>query len=382
MGALEFHPGFDVSYTHDNNIFLTRDQEKSDEIIRYIPSLRLDLPFGAASKASGSFKYERKDFDKFDTEDADNTYTTAALILERLFGSYYWKTNGNWDKTDDPSSSETQSTTGARTPHAVGKVSTSLGYGGYEENKVHLEINGSAGRDQYERALNDRLNKWDYRLGGIGEYKFTEKTAVRLDYGFIRTDFTQRASGDQRDDSRAHFVRGGLAFTPGALITGHATFGAEFREFDTSISADNRTDRDTTGFSADVDLTYAVQPERTTINLRFTAGLEPSSTPGQFGYQKYRADGTLTQGLFFLSDQLEASLTPSYEVNNFIKKGDVGANRKDKIVSVKVGLTYRAKSEVFPWFTSVEYEYKKKDSSEDTNDYRDNTVMVKVGLQF
>ncbi|MEK7873067.1 MAG: hypothetical protein AAB502_04310, partial [Chloroflexota bacterium] len=133
LGALEFHPGFDVSYTHDNNIFLTRDQEKSDEIIRYIPSLRLDLPFGAASKASGSFKYERKDFDKFDTEDADNTYTTAALILERLFGSYYWKTNGNWDKTDDPSSSETQSTTGARTPHAVGKVSTSLGYGGYEE---------------------------------------------------------------------------------------------------------------------------------------------------------------------------------------------------------------------------------------------------------
>lgn len=377
LGALELHPGFEVKYSHDSNVFLTRGDEKSDDIMRYIPSINLSLPFGSASNLGGSFKYEVRDFDRFDAEDAETHSTTANMNLERIFGSFYSRTNGSWDKSDDPSSSETQSTTGPRTPRTAGKISTALGYGGYEENKVHLEANGSAARDHYERALNDRLNKWDYRLGGIGEYKFTEKTAIRLDYGFIRTDFIQRVASDQRDDSKAQFVRGGLAFTPGALVTGHATFGAEFREFDNTLSLTDTRDRDTSSFSADVDLTWQARPERTTINVRFTAGLEPASSPGQFGFRKFRVDGTLTQGLFFISDQLELGVNPSWERNEFLR-----SERSDTLRTVKVSLTYKAKSELFPWFVGAEYEYGRKNSNEDTNDYQHVVVMVKVGLQF
>ena len=382
LGALELHPGFEFSYSHDNNIFLTRDQEKSDDIYRYTPSIRLTLPFGSASSASASYKYEIKDYQDFDTEDAFNQTTNASLNLERIIGSFYSRSTGSWEKTNDPSSSETQSATGAQTPRTNGKASTALGYGGYEENKVHLEAKGGFSRDQYERALNDRLNKYDYRAEGLGEYKFTEKTAIRLEYGFIRTDFTTRTASDQRDDSRAHYVRGGLAFTPGALITGHATFGAEFREFDKSLTLTDTSNRDITGFSSDVDLTWEARPERTTVNLRFAAGLEPASSPGQFGYRKYRVDGTLTQGLFFISDQLEMGVNSSWERNDFLSKGSIDTSRKDTTVTAKVSLTYRAKSEVFPWFVTGEYEYGRKNSNEDTNDYSHNVVMVKVGLQF
>ena len=376
-GALEFHPGFEHSYAYDDNIFLSRSGEKGDSIYRYIPSLGLYLPFAAQSSATGTLKYERRDFDKYDSEDSDNILTRGDLNLERIYTNFYSRTSASWEKTDDPSSSEAQSATAPRTPRTATTFETALGYGGYAESRVRLEVNAKSTFDQYERTINDRLNKWEQRLGTLGDYGFAPKTAVRLEYGFIRTDFTDRTALDQSDDSRGHFVRAGLAFAPGALITGHATFGAEFREFDDTPSTLSTGSRDATSFSSDVDLIWSARPQRTTVKMRFSSGLEAASSAGQFGYRRYRVDGTLSQGLFFISDRLELGLTPSWERDDFLS-----SSRKDTVYGTKVGLIYRARSVQLPWHVGVSYEHKKRSSNEDINDYKDNIVMVMVGLQF
>jgi len=386
LGSLEIHPQIDISVKDDNNIFKTKTGEKSDTIFTYAPELNflLKIPGSKESNITTGFKYEIIDFDKFGGEDVENSTTKAGMNLERLGGNWYSRTDGQWLDTSDASSSETQSTTGARTPRTEGKFDTKLGVGGYNDkgtqDKMHFEVSAGLTRNRYDRAGQDRLENNLTRAGLLAEFAISQKTSLRFDYDFKRTRFINRASTAQNDDARDHSLRAGFSFNPSALISGRATVGGVFRLLDNRDLNDG-SDRDTTGISADVDLTWNARPSKTLVNLTFASGIENASTPGQFGFRKWRLGGRLTQGLFFISNNLELTVAPSIENNAFIEDTD---NRKDNLVTVSADVKYSAPTKRFPWFAALELtrESKTTNGNKSSIEYTQTTYSLKVGVKY
>lgn len=304
---------------------------------------------------------------------------TASLNLERINGNIYSRTNGTWEDTSDASSSETQSVTGARTQRTKGEVDTELGFGGYDGSKFRLEGNGGITRNRYDQTAQDRLENDLTRLGALTEIAFSPKTNIRIDYEFERVKYTNRTSSDQRDNAKDHAIRAGLSFTPSALITGHATFGVEFRQFDENISTTDNADRDSNNFSADVDLTWEARPAKTKVNVTGASSIENSSTPGQFGFRKWSIGGTLTQGLPFISQNLDLILSSSLERNLFLR-----ASRKDSLLNFGSELKYQSPSKRYPWYASFEFGYERKTTNENkaTIEYDNNTFEFLVGMTY
>ena len=386
LGSLEIHPQIDISVKDDNNIFKTKTGEKSDTIFTYVPELNflLKIPGSKESNITTGFKYEIIDFDKFGGEDVENSTTKSGLNLERLGGNWYSRTDGQWLDTSDASSSETQSTTGARTPRTEGKFDTKLGVGGYNDkgaqDKTHFEVSVGRTLNRYDRSGQDRLENKLTRAGLLAEFAISQKTSLRFDYEFNRTRFINRASTAQNDDARDHSLRAGFSFNPSALISGRATVGGVFRLLDKRDQNDG-SDRDTTGISADVDLTWNARPSKTSVNLTFASGIENASTPGQFGFRKWRLGGRLTQGLFFISNNMELTVAPSIENNAFIEDPD---NRKDNLVTVTADVKYSAPSKRFPWFTALELtrESKTTNGNKSSIEYTQTTYSLKVGVVY
>jgi len=393
LGSLEIHPQIDISVKDDNNIFKTKTGEKSDTIFTYVPELNflLKIPGSKESNITAGFKYEIIDFDKFGGEDVGNLTAKGGLNLERvdlfdgfLGANWYSRTDGQWLDTSDASSSETQSTTGARTPRTEGKFDTKLGVGGYNDkgaqDKTHFEVSVGRTLNRYDRAAQDRLENNLTRAGLLAEFAISQKTSLRFDYDFKRTRFINRASTAQNDDARDHSLRAGFSFNPSALISGKATVGGVFRLLDKRDQNDG-SDRDTTGISADVDLTWNARPSKTSVNLTFASGIENASTPGQFGFRKWKLGGRLTQGLFFISNNLELTVAPSIENNAFIEDPD---NRKDNLVTVTADVKYSAPSKRFPWFAALELkrESKTTNGNKSSIEYTQTSYGFKVGVVY
>ena len=130
IGALDIHPGFEVSVKTDDNIFLSKNDAKNDTIMTYAPSIDVELPFAGESSFEAGFDYTIEDFNKFGNEDNESKTATIGLNLERINGNIYSRTSGTWEDTSDASSSEQESATGARTQRTKGEVDTALGFGG------------------------------------------------------------------------------------------------------------------------------------------------------------------------------------------------------------------------------------------------------------
>ncbi len=378
LGALEIHPGIDVSVKEDTNVFLTNTDTKSDTIMTYVPTVKLSRSFGGESDFDVKFKYEIIDYDKFGAEDTENKTVTGNLNFEKINGNGYWRTNGIWEDTADASSSETQTTTGPRTPRTKGEVDSHVGIGGYDGSKLRLEVSAGLTWNRYLRAAQDRLESDLTRGGALVEYAISPKTNIRVDYEFERQKYTNRTVDDQRDNARDHAIRAGFSFTPSALITGHATLGFVRRTFDETISTTDESDRDTNNISADVDLTWKWK-KGTTVNGTFKSTIASSSTPGQVAYRKWDAGGTLTQDLPFISNNLKFTLNPSYEKNIFIRN-----SRIDSILKWQAGFKYTAVSKKYPWFASFDFKDERKSTNENKSsvEYHDNTYEFKVGLQY
>ena len=238
-------------------------------------------------------------------------------------------------------------------------------------------------RNRYERAASNRLENDLTRGGALVEYAISPKTNIRVDYEFERVRYTNRTTAQQRDDARDHAIRAGLSFTPSALITGHATVGAEFRLYDENISTTNEADRDTNNISADVDLTWDGK-KGTTVNLTFGSSIENASSTGEFGYRKWNVGSTLTQDLPFISNNLKFTLNPTYEKNIFFRT----LGRIDSLMTWKAGFKYTAVSKRYPWFASFDFKDEKKftngivGSPKSDIEYHDNTYEFKVGMQY
>jgi hypothetical protein len=344
----------------------------------YVPTVKFSGSFGGESDFDVKFKYEIIDYDKFGGEDVENKTVTGNLNFEKINGNGYWRTNGTWEDTADASSSETQTTTGPRTPRTKGEVDSQIGIGGYDGSKLHIEVSTGLTRNRYDRAAQDRLENDLTRGGGLIEYAISPKTNIRVDYEFERVRYTNRTTSDQRDDARDHAIRAGLSFTPSALITGHATVGVERRMFDTTISTTDQADRDTSNISADVDLTWDGK-KGTTVNGTVGSSLESSSTPGQVAFRKWNVGGTLTQDLPFISNNLKFTLNPTYEKNIFVR-----ASRIDSLLTWKAGFKYSAVSKKYPWFASFDFKDERKSTNENKGsvEYHDNTYEFKVGMQY
>ena len=69
IGALDIHPGFEVSVKTDDNVFLTKNNTKNDTIMTYAPSIDVKLPFAGESSFEAGFDYTIEDFNKFGNED-------------------------------------------------------------------------------------------------------------------------------------------------------------------------------------------------------------------------------------------------------------------------------------------------------------------------
>ncbi len=96
----------------------------------------------AASGATARAEVDIQDFSDNNSEDTENITLEGGLNLERIYGRFYSRTTARWLDTDESASSEEQSAIGTGRGRKLVSVGTAAGFGGYDDDKSRLEVNG------------------------------------------------------------------------------------------------------------------------------------------------------------------------------------------------------------------------------------------------
>ena len=360
FGALEIHPGLEYRFIYDDNIFKDRSGKVDDLINQVTPSIGFKLPLGGRRHEINLYSEAR--FWAFEDRDNENhqDYFGRGNALFRLGDRFELTGSGSFEKTEDPSTSELQSTTGARTPRT-----NLIGSGGVVwkvSPKTRLSIGGRFTQDRYKQPSNDRLEKDG--IGGSVEafYLLLPKTSIVFSYRFNATDFVNRPATDSNDDSSTHTVLGGVEFDPTAKLSGRISVGATMREFE-AIGRRNET-----AISVATDLTWRPLA-RSTLGFQFRREFADASQSGETVITRTTANGSVQQALtrkFGIDASFNAVL------DEFLNSP---TQRVDITYTAATGVEYRLSR----WLNfGVAYEFEKKDSDADVNDYTQSQGIFKI----
>ncbi|MEE8109877.1 MAG: outer membrane beta-barrel protein, partial [bacterium] len=157
FGALELHPGLAYQLTYDDNIFKERTDKVDDLISKITPSISLRLPL--AGRRHEINLYSEARFFAFEDRHNENhqDYLGKGDFIFRFGRVAELNTGASFETTQDPSSSEQQSVTGARTPRTQLRGSAKGTW--FISPKTRLSLSGDYIEDRFRQPARDRLEK-------------------------------------------------------------------------------------------------------------------------------------------------------------------------------------------------------------------------------
>jgi len=384
------HPFLSVGGYHTDNLFRTPENEESDWVAVITPGLWVSLPasqqklleINLLNTAPGGLAVDRfrneserrfqgyalyradiREHDKFPDENRVD-HRAEGLFRVSLRGGLSLELVDVYDVNHDPYG------TGGTPERQLDKyasnlINTNLSY--QLSPKIMLRADYSNYNLNYDKERNDYRDRTDNTYSGYVFYQATPKTALFIQYEYTDIDYDENISSD--NDQTNYFV--GIEMKATAKIRARIKAGYAQKDYD---DIDDERDE----FVAEGQIDYALT-RKTSIYLQGLRRILESddrnatdilSTRFQLGYrQKILAKMRAEISGFYVNNDYDGTVTI----------GTQTGNRDDDEYGGVVALGYSPAT----WSTfTLGYEYRKRDSNFDSEDYRSNTVFLRMTVSL
>jgi uncharacterized protein (PEP-CTERM system associated) len=210
------------------------------------------------------------------------------------------------------------------------------------------------------------------------ESRFLPKTWGFLRYHYGMRQYNTNAPGQTdafNSDSKWHRVNAGLTWDPGAKLSGELNVGYQWRKYDHQFTDAFRTAQreDKNTWIAATSINF-MPTEGTLIIMNINRAVRSTASDTNEQFVDTGIGLTLQQKLL-LKLTLKAGVTYSRNEYNV----PVGSERTDNNYLANVGLDYNIQD----WLTvGVAYNYNRKDSNVDIQEYADNQYMAQLKVVY
>ncbi|OAM87857.1 hypothetical protein AW736_20180 [Termitidicoccus mucosus] len=305
--------GLAASAAHDTNIF-GNNTERPDEILTITPDLQFTRNVGTISMfASGGVNLIR--FSDHTDQNSEDPFANLKF---------------NYDGADKGSaqagasyrrSSETNDAALTRTESDDYKADATVTY--YYSEKLGVRPRADL---SFSRSRTNGFNDVDRLGAGAGLlYRYSPKLTLVSGYDFRTTETRDRLAGTNKPDSSDHRFSFGVEGDLAPKLTGSASLGATYRDFD---------DGDSSWLPyAGIDLTWAAS-EKTSVFLTVSSDFDTTSSA-----QSSKNLRTALGARHALSARLSLSGSIGYEHIKYSSSGLIGG-RTDKVLPLTLNLDY------------------------------------------
>jgi hypothetical protein len=379
IGDLKIIPGLTAGSVYDDNIFLGNgrndagEKEESDWIMHVMPRLLLDYGFGPRGRFRLGYRsdlayYEDNNKNDWQTHEGlfDLDYRSPGGLLLRVLNTY--------TDAEDPYSSANEYELGRKIKRWHNDLRTEAGFD--FGNRFRILGYYDYYKQDYDHA-EDFTQDYDYNELGAGfQMRLLQKTwgFVRYHYG-ERDYFSHREGITEANDADFSWnrINAGLAWEPGAKLSGELNFGFQWKDYD------NRTNKD--GYIYDNRNTWiastliSYQPALTRVLSLSLIRAVREVGAGTDEYFEDTGAGLSLQQAFL--DKFVLTVGGTYSQNDYNVFDD--RPRKDDNYKASIGLDYQIQG----WLSAgVSYSLWKKDSNITKYDFTDNRFMATLDVVY
>jgi len=384
------HPFLSVGGYHTDNLFRTPENEESDWVAVITPGLWISLPasqqklleVNLLNTAPGGLAVDRfrteserrfqgyalyradiREHDQFPDENRVD-HRAEGLLRISLRGGLSLELVDVYEVNHDPYG------TGGTPERQLDKYSSNL----FNTNlsyqispKIMLRADYGNYNLNYDKDRNDYRDRTDNTYSGYVFYQATPKTALFIQYEYIDIDYDENINSD--NDQTNYFV--GIEMKATAKIRARIKAGYGQKDYD---DIDDERDE----FLAEAQIDYSITP-KTSIYLQGLRRILASddidatdilSTRFQIGYrQRILAKMRAEISGFYVNNDYDGTVTI----------GTQTGNRDDDEFGGVFALGYSPTA----WSTfTLGYEYRERDSNFDSEDYRSNTLFLRMTVSL
>jgi hypothetical protein len=389
FGNLAVIPGVTVQGLYDDNIYLKNGKDypgdpvktaavkkESDWITHVKPGLLLS--YEMPERGFINLGYQG-DFAFYKTNDNNNWKNNQGNfdVDYRAPGGLIVGVTELYTKAEDPYGGADQYQIGRVTKRYTNDFKTKVGYTIMSNFRSFLYFNNY--KQKYDNSLFDFSQDYtDTEYGVGGESRFLPKTwgFLRYHYGTRKYDTNAPGQTDAfNSDAKWHRVNAGLSWDPGAKLSGEVNVGYQWRTYDhqftDALQTARREDKNTWIAATSINF---MPTERTLIIMNLTRAVRSTGSDTNEQFVDTGIGLSLQQKLL-LKLSLRAGLTYSRNEYNV----PVGSERTDNNYLANVGLDYSIQE----WLTfGVGYNYNRKDSNIDIQEFTDNQYVAQVKVVY
>ena len=386
FGNLSVIPGIEIQGVYDDNIYkgngkeyanplLTQQEKKeSDWIAHAKPSLWLNYVLPERGYVNLGYTGDFAFYDKNTSNDWKNNQGNLDINYMAPGGLILGVTD-TYLRAEDPYGSSDQYGIGRVVKRWVNDLRTKAGFAVMSNFRALLYYNNY--KQQYKDIADYTQDYTDNEVGIGAETRFLPKT-----WGFLRYHYGQReyntlgplqTSDAHNSDFEWNKVSAGLTWDPGAKLSGELNVGYQWLTYDNRYTDTGVEREDKNTWVAATSINYLpTETTAMTLNISRAVRSTASDTNEQF---------VDTGVSFSIKQQLLAKLYllggVSYSKNEY--NIPVGNARTDDNYLGNIGLDYAIQE----WLdVGIGYNYNRKDSNVENQEFVDNQFMAYVKIVY
>lgn len=388
FGNLAIIPAIEGQAIYDDNIYRgtgrtyptapQTDQEKKESDFIYHVKPGLLLNYTMPERGYINLGYQG-DFAFYNKNNSNNWKNNQGLLDVNYTapGGLILGINDLYSRSEDPYGSADQYNVGRVTKRWTNDLKTKLGYAFTTNFRTLLYFNHY--KQKYDNSLLDYSQDYtDSEYGAGAEARVLPKTwaFTRYHYGVRKNNTNAPGQTDAfNSDAIWHRVNLGLAWDPGAKLSGELNFGYQWRKYDHQYtSAAQTTSREDKNTWVAATVLNFQATETTSLGLNITRAVRSTASDTNEQFTDTGIGITLSQK-FLTKFVLMAGL--SYSKNEY--NLPVGTERVDDNYLANIGVNYNIRE----WMTlGIGYNYNRKNSNVEVQEFVDNQFLVSLKVVY
>lgn len=364
IGPIKVDPYISGKATYTTNVFATSGAREDDYIITYTPGVTLKLPF---RRHLLYIDYNIVDKNYEDFSDEDTTSQNGYGMLDLKVGS---KLNvilsDTYTKGHEPRGA---SATGSIEKFKSNTMEARIRHALVDTSSVEFAYSGT--ELSYETAVNDFRERDEDTLSFGLYFKVLPKTSLFVEYARkdVNYEVVEPILGVFLD-SRTDFMQMGVKWDATGKSTGILKVGYAWKDYDDDLLGEYNTWVGSLEgiHNIDKDTSLTLRASRS-LNETSLSGTRFTTITGAYGelrhkfFKRYSLAAKGSKAEVKFSDPL---LVPT-------------ELRIDNMSTVGADFVYKMQKDVT---LTLDYEYSKRNSNEDVNDYRQNLYSVTASFKF
>lgn len=377
-GKMEIIPKISIQGVSDDNIYLTDTNEESDSIIHLKPALF----FGYSFNQRGGMHLDYQGDFAYYMDNEENDWQTHRGLFDLNYsapGGVIVRIKNTYTDAEDPYGNENEYKLGVpQTERWNNDLETALGFDFGNRFKFLAYFNYY--KQDYEQ--DDDFTQ-DYKTNEYGagfQMRFLPKTWAFFRYHFGERDyFTQSSGVTESNDADFDYQRAniGITWDSGSKLMGELNFGYQWKDYENTSDVFNKPYDDHDTWIASTSINYI--PHKETYDPDFSlATLNIRRALRQYGsnsrdYFEETAIGFVLSQVAYTKFIIKEGL--EFQKNKYNNPNDEKADS----IFFNIDFDYKIQD----WLSAgASYRYKRRDSTEDSNDYTDNQLILTLTVVF